>query len=492
MTLAQIYLADKESGKWAPLMASPQYSGNVVQLALATSPELIPGAEIDPKDPRRWLLVESGLGDPGAAGKQGLILLDQEALPTFVLYQDKASSDEHGVSVANMIELATQATGAWSGDKMRQAAGETADKQSLSLEKELVRLLGGEPAEDAFWAAVDDNLRQRRMRLIFVADVVTSELWQMLQFLDRTMNDVQVLALEMKQFQAAGQTALWPRLVNHDKPDANWANGAKPNGSSAVAPVPAQNHKNQAKTADVQPAEARRQTKSKQPKKGPVGSKPLPDTRFTGQNGNSWNEVSFFSDLGGRSTEAQGMVGRQIFNWAKKNATRLEWGGGATRGAFAPIYEQGSRECQLFVVTSNGWVELNLSGYHHHPPFDRVEKRKGFFDKLRDIEELDLPANAMEKRALLPLSLFTAPARLAQFLKVFEWAMVSMEAGTGELKPADKPVNHRKPSVAWPDPDESADQGANDGRYSSYESSFDELLNRKRVELDDGETDELS
>ena len=85
MTLVRIYLADKESGKWVPLMASPQNSGNVVQLALANSPELIPGAEIDPKNPRRWLLVESGFGDPGAAGKQSLLLLDQDAIPTFVL-----------------------------------------------------------------------------------------------------------------------------------------------------------------------------------------------------------------------------------------------------------------------------------------------------------------------------------------------------------------------------------------------------------------------
>jgi len=484
MTLARIYLADKESGQWVPLLAAQQYSRNVVQLALADSPELIPGDQIDPQNPRRWLVVESGFDENGAAGKQSLVLLDQDAVPTFVLYQDNAGSDEHSQSVANMIELATQATVAWSGEKMRRVAGETAANQALTLEKKLRQLLGEEPAEDAFWAAVDDNLRQRHMRLIFVAEVISSGLWHMLQFLNRTMNNVQVLALEMKQYEAAGQTALWPRLVNHSEPDSNLAHVANPNGHATVAPMIARNNNTQ-----MQPAEAQRQEIKEQSKNG---SKQLPDSRFTGENGNAWNEITFFRDLEGRNEEAQVMVGQQIFNWAKKNAKRLEWGGGATRGAFAPIYEQGARECQLFVVTSNGWVELNLAGYQYHPPFNKIEKLERFYDKLLDIEALDLPDEAMEKRALLPLGLFTAPARLAQFLKVFEWAMVKMEAGTGELSPDQKPGKQRKSSVAWPAADESVQQSANGDRPISYESSFDELLNRKRVELDDVETDELS
>jgi hypothetical protein len=285
----------------------------------------------------------------------------------------------------------------------------------------------------------------------------------------------------MKQYRAAGQTALLPRLVGHGDPSSNGFGVGQPKGSSATASSPNQTDKAQAK-----PAEPQSQTKSEQPKNGFAGSKPLPDTRFSGENGNSWNESTFFNDLSGRSEEALVLVGRQIFNWAKKNANRLEWGGGATRGAFSPIYKQGARECQLFVVTSNGWVELNLRGYQYHPPFNKVKKLERFFDKLSDIEELHLPTEAMEKRALLPLNLFTAPSRLAQFLKVFEWAMVNMEASTGELKPA------RKPSVLWSTQEEDDVQESNVDNFGSYESSFDDLLNRKRVELDDEDTQDLT
>ena len=485
MKLARIFLADKESGKWVPLSASSEGSENIVQTALANSPELIPGDQIDPEKPRRWLLVQPGSGDPDPAGKQALVLLDQSAVPTFVLCQGNTGADDQNHSVASMIELATQATVAWSGEKMHHVADETAAQQEQSLDEQLAILLGGEPDEDAFWTAVEDNLRHRRLRLIFVADVISDGLRQMLQFLDGTMNEVDVLALEMKQFRAAGQTALLPRLVGHSEPTSNGAVVGKQNGSSATVPLSSETKKAQAKPAESQP-----QTKSQQPKKASPGSKPLRDTRFTGENGDSWNETTFFNDLSGRSEEALVLVGRQIFNWAKKNAHRLEWGGGATRGAFSPIYKQGSRECQLFVVTSNGWVELNLRGYHYYPPFNKVEKLERFFNKVSDVEELYLPAEALEKRALLPLSLFTDPSRLAQFLKVFEWAMLNMEASTGELTPASQTVTRRKPSVLWTTEEEDTDQESTGGNLGSYESSFDDLLNRKRVEIDDEETED--
>ena len=106
------------------------------------------------------------------------------------------------------------------------------------------------------------------------------------------------------------------------------------------------------------------------------------------------------------------------------------------------------------------------------------------------IEELDLPEEALEKRALLPLSLFTDPSRLATFLKVFEWVMVNMESSTGELQPLKKSVTPRKGNLSWPGPDVGGElkvQEINDEDFNSYESSFDALLSRKRVELDDEE-----
>jgi hypothetical protein len=490
MSLARIYLADKESGKWMPLTASPQDSDFVVQLAMANSPELIPGDQIDPENPRRWLLIESGIGGPDTATTQSLVLLDQTAMPTFVICEESAGAKDHNRSVASLISLATQATVTWSGKKMRQLAKETATEQDQSLEERLLLLLGGEPDEDAFWAAVDDNLSRRQMRLIFVSEVITNELWQMLQFLDGTMSAVQVLAMEMKQFQAAGQTALLPRIVGYGEPFSNTSDGSKSNGSTVAKSSPVWTQKPKINNPKDNPAQIQPDLKVKQATNGLKASKPLAEKRFSAENSGAWNEITFFRDLTSRNEEAQALVGSQIFNWAKKNTSRLEWGGDAARGAFAPISEQDSGNCQLFVVTSNGWVELSLHGYKKHPPFNKPEKLERFFEKLSAIDGLDLPAEALEKKALLPFSTFTSPARLAQFLKVFEWAIVTLESGSGEVKPVIKNVPSGKVSVLWPGTDELVDSKGNVDHLGTYESSFDELLSRKRDDLENRDPDE--
>ncbi len=491
MSLARIYLADKESGKWMPLTASTQDSDFIVQLALANSPELIPGDQIDPDNPRRWLLVESGIDDPETVATKSLVLLDQTAMPTFVICEEISSGKDHNRSVASMIALATQATVTWSGKKMRLLAKETATEQGQTLEERLLSLLGGEPDEDAFWAAVDDNLNKRQMRLIFVSEVITNELWQMLQFLDGTMSTVQVLAMEMKQFQAAGQTALLPRIVGYGEPLSNGSDGSKSNGATVVAtsaPVWTQEPKINNPKSD--PVQIRPNPEVRLATNGLKASKPLAEKRFSAENSGAWNEITFFRDLTSRNIESQALVGSQIFNWAKKNTSRLEWGGNADRGAFAPISEQDTGKCQLFVVTSNGWVELNLASYKKHSPFDQPEKMARFFEKLSAIDGLGLPAEALEKKALLPFSTFTSPARLAQFLKVLEWAIVTLESGSGELKPVVKNIPSGKVSVLWPGTDELLDSKGNVDHLGTYESSFDELLNRKRVDLENNDLDE--
>jgi hypothetical protein len=503
MTLARLFLADKEKGRWVPLQESPYKSKKLIQSALAKSPDLIPGDQINPGNPSRWLLVRSGTAE-GGKSQQALVLVDQEAIPTFVICQDTSESEGQQTLLAAMIEQVSRGTTGWLGSTLRDLAKATTAKTGQSLTDELTRLLDGEPDEDAFWSAVDTNLRNRRLRLIFVDEKISEEFRQMLDFLDSAMSQVDVLALEMKQFQAAGHTALLPRLVGKltdesgemTSPTASFIQEMKANAAEEDeeegddVEERRQPNFHETDTKPVSPAEVLEQ---KVYKNGSHDSEPLPDSRFTGSKNEKWNTQTFFGDLTDHSEEEQVLVGRQLFNWASNNTSRIEWGGGATRGAFAPIYNQGPKECQLFVVTSNGWIELNLKAYRNHPPYDDEEKLKQLYTRLSAIEALDIPDEALVKRVLLPLSLFTEPSRLARFLKVFETAMDEMEARTGDLKPVGRKITRRKPNISWPrsespsaaaDPEEQ--QSAN---HNSYESSFDQFLSQKRVDLDQDEFD---
>ncbi len=500
MTLGRIFIADTKSGRWVPLVESQHSSENQIQSALDKSPELIPGDQISPDNPRRWLLVRPGVGDNGD-GKQAQLLLDQDATPTFVVCRDKSIGDDHRQLVASMFDQVTQGTSGWMGDTLRHLAEETAIKAGRSLADDLGALIGPNNDAGAFWAAVDDKLGQRHLRLIFVDEEITSEFQQMLDFLNGTMSNVDVLAMEMKLYQAGSQIALVPRLVGNEKmatpqPIARTiASVEVKEPQPKITKPPEVTEEAQNKIEVPAPVPEPAPMPLEVPTNGHQQPEPLPDSRFAGNKNAKWNTKTFFGDLTDHSEDEQVLVGRQIFNWATKNTSRLEWGGGATRGAFAPIYKQGPRDCQLFVVTSNGWIELNLSGYKVHPPFNQYDKLDRFYEKLSAIEDLDIPAEALEKRVLLPLSLFTDPSKLAQFLKVFEWAIVNMEASTGELHTSEKTQIRRKPNISWPQTNGNSEsvtqRPSNTDSFRSYENSFDQLLSRKRVELDDNGVDDL-
>ena len=69
----------------------------------------------------------------------------------------------------------------------------------------LQRLLqtDAEPDADAFWENVATNLSAKRMRLLFVADEIPDPLERVVEFLNAQMPNVEVLAVEIKQFRGA-------------------------------------------------------------------------------------------------------------------------------------------------------------------------------------------------------------------------------------------------------------------------------------------------
>jgi hypothetical protein len=68
---------------------------------------------------------------------------------------------------------------------------------------------------DDFWQRVGTNLRDGQIRLVFVADEIPASLQRLVEFLNEQMPRVEVLALEIRRYQARGDSAaaLVPRLV---------------------------------------------------------------------------------------------------------------------------------------------------------------------------------------------------------------------------------------------------------------------------------------
>ena len=56
------------------------------------------------------------------------------------------------------------------------------------------------------------------------------------------------------------------------------------------------------------------------------------------------------------------------------------------------------------------------------PPFDDVDLRKELMRKLNEIPEINLPADAVDRGPIIPLSIFNEDA-LERFLLVFNWVI---------------------------------------------------------------------
>ena len=117
--------------------------------------------------------------------------------------------------VGQMLEYAAHATRYWSVETLRARFEADNEGCDASPADRLAALLGdeGEPDADAFWKRVDTNLRAGNLRLLFVADKIPDELTHVVEFLNQQMPDVEVLAVELKQFRGTSVRTLVPRVI---------------------------------------------------------------------------------------------------------------------------------------------------------------------------------------------------------------------------------------------------------------------------------------
>jgi hypothetical protein len=222
MTKAKIFLVGESEDDLVPMEESAYVKEAHLQRLLARYPDLLPGDQITPDDPRRWLLVAREMAVPGdeieEKGRWSLdhLFLDQDGVPTFVECKRASDTRSRREVVAQMLDYAANGTEYWGMDRLRQAAAETAQALGRDLDEEILRLIDGEGELDVetYWETVEDNLEAGRLRLLFVLDRPPKELRRLVEFLNEKMADVEVLAVEIKQYlSAGGQRAVVPRAL---------------------------------------------------------------------------------------------------------------------------------------------------------------------------------------------------------------------------------------------------------------------------------------
>lgn len=190
-----------------------------LQRLLAEYPDLLAGDQMDPAAPRRWLLIEREAPIEDTAGGMPRwsldhLFLDQEARPTLIEVKRSSDTRLRREVVGQMLDYAANVVAHWPAGELRRRY--EARLRASGVEDRLPTLLGGPPdpeAIDTFWASADANLAARRLRLVFVADVIPQELLRIIEFLNETMAEIDVLGVEVRQFVGEGHVSLVPRVV---------------------------------------------------------------------------------------------------------------------------------------------------------------------------------------------------------------------------------------------------------------------------------------
>ena len=89
-----------------------------LQIWLAEHPELLGGEEMDPNDPRRFLLIRREIHD--SSGFLDHLFVDQEAVPTFVEAKLSANPEARRKVVGQLLDYASNAASGWTGDMLRE------------------------------------------------------------------------------------------------------------------------------------------------------------------------------------------------------------------------------------------------------------------------------------------------------------------------------------------------------------------------------------
>lgn len=172
-------------------------------------------------------------------------------------------------------------------------------------------LCGSDEAARNFWERADANLRSGNVRLIFVADRIPEELYEMALFLNEQMTHTEVLAIEVRPYAAqGGAEAFVPHVLNATQ-------------------------------------------QAREVKSGSSGRR-------------KWTETEFFDDVKRRLTPEGCEAVRRLFEFVEKSASGISWGTGVQRGSFNPKYAHLGDRSPISVFSDGA---LHMNGFWMDAPY---------------------------------------------------------------------------------------------------------------------------
>lgn len=193
-------------------------SEEFMQKLIAQHPQLLMSEQSLGTISPRLLLISREMGLPSEenGGDRWAIdhlLIDQDAILTVVEVKRSNDTRIRREVVGQMLDYAANAVAFLPIEKIRTSF----ERTHPNPQDAVASMLGDDELTDyeSFWEKVRTNLQAGKMRLMFVADEIPSELRQIVEFLNKNMPSIDVLAVEIKQYTDTntGFKTLVPRVL---------------------------------------------------------------------------------------------------------------------------------------------------------------------------------------------------------------------------------------------------------------------------------------
>jgi hypothetical protein len=355
-------------GTMVELNEQPYDSEDLLQRLLAAHPNLLAGDQINSSEPRRWLLISREVGiaaEEGGPARWSLdhLFLDQDAVPTLVEVKRSSDTRLRREVIGQMLDYAANAIVYWPIETIRT----TYQAAHQDHEAELANFLQGGDVEE-FWQKAKTNLQAGRVRMLFVANVISDELRRIVEFLNQQMDPAEVLAVEIRQFAGPEVQTFIPRVF----------------GQTAAAE----------RKKSTQPREQRH-----------------------------WDEGMFLAELQAQQGEGSAAAAQKILKWAQSRGMRIYWGTGTQDGSFGvQAYHEGGRgRATLATAYTYGSVEIQFQVLKTRREFESDDRRLELLNYLNSVG-FAIPRDAITRRPSISLRDLDNATKLEGLLSSLAWA----------------------------------------------------------------------
>lgn len=364
----RIYLLGEDE-KLVPMDEALYDSERLLQELLANHPDLLSGEQINADEPRRWLLITREMSvqdEQDGPGRWSLdhLFLDQDAIPTLVEVKRSTDTRIRREVVGQMLDYAANAVAYWPVEQIRAKFESRCEKSGDDPAELLSELISDDQSPEDFWQRVKTNLQAGRIRMLFLADTIPSNLRRIVEFLNEQMDPAEVLAVEVKQYVGTGVKTLVPRVLG--------------------------------------------QTETARKKKQASA-------------GMTWDEESFLKALRENRGEAEQRVAKEMLDWITPQVSELWWGSGATDGGVTPIIRTGSYKFHVCRISNRGFFVFRFDSFAKRDPFRSDSKRRELLNKINQIPDVHYEDDVIHRRARIPLERFVTAEGLQKLKEAVSW-----------------------------------------------------------------------